>query len=101
MSAHDIARPVGGRMLDPLMKVLLTLFGISSLFMAYRFYADRELGTTVFTDLASPAAPRHGAYGLMIVEPRGSTWTDSQTGVPLSASRTSTRAIISPPLRPR
>jgi Ni/Fe-hydrogenase subunit HybB-like protein len=39
MSAHEIARPVGGRMLDPLMKVLLTLFGVSSLFMAYRFYA--------------------------------------------------------------
>jgi Ni/Fe-hydrogenase subunit HybB-like protein len=39
MSAHEIARPVGGKMLDPLMKVLLALFGISALFMAYRFYA--------------------------------------------------------------
>src|SRR3972149_1600958 len=39
MSAHETARPVGGRILDPLMKVLLALFGLSALFMAYRFYA--------------------------------------------------------------
>jgi Ni/Fe-hydrogenase subunit HybB-like protein len=39
MSAHESARAVGGRMLDPLMKVLLALFGVSTLFMAYRFYA--------------------------------------------------------------
>jgi Ni/Fe-hydrogenase subunit HybB-like protein len=39
MSAHENAQPVGGPMLDPLMKVLLTLFGISSIVMAYRFWA--------------------------------------------------------------
>lgn len=39
MSAHEHPRAVGGRLLDPTMKVLLVLFGISSIVMAYRFYA--------------------------------------------------------------
>jgi Ni/Fe-hydrogenase subunit HybB-like protein len=39
MSAHEHARPIGGEMLDPLMKVLLGIFAISSVVMAYRFYA--------------------------------------------------------------
>jgi len=39
MSAHEHPRAIGGRYLDPTMKVLLVLFGISTLFMAYRFYA--------------------------------------------------------------
>jgi Ni/Fe-hydrogenase subunit HybB-like protein len=39
MSAHEQPRAVGGKLLDPTMKVLLVLFGISSLVMAYRFYA--------------------------------------------------------------
>jgi Ni/Fe-hydrogenase subunit HybB-like protein len=39
MSGHVEARPVGGKMLDPLMKTLLALFGISVAVMAYRFIA--------------------------------------------------------------
>lgn len=39
MSAHDNPRAIGGVLLDPLMKVLLAIFAVSSLFMAYRFYA--------------------------------------------------------------
>jgi Ni/Fe-hydrogenase subunit HybB-like protein len=39
MSAHEQARAVGGQVLDPLMKVLLAIFAVSSVFMAYRFYA--------------------------------------------------------------
>jgi Ni/Fe-hydrogenase subunit HybB-like protein len=37
MSGHVEARPVGGKMLDPLMKTLLALFGVSVAVMAYRF----------------------------------------------------------------
>jgi len=39
MSAHEKARAVGGPILDPLMKVLLVLFGMASIVMAYRFFA--------------------------------------------------------------
>ena len=39
MSAHGHARAVGGEVLDPLMKVLLAIFAVSAVFMAYRFYA--------------------------------------------------------------
>jgi Ni/Fe-hydrogenase subunit HybB-like protein len=39
MSGHVEARPVGGKMLDPLMKTLLALFGVSVAVMAYRFIA--------------------------------------------------------------
>ena len=39
MSAHEHPRAVGGKLLDPTMKVLLVLFGISTIVMAYRFYA--------------------------------------------------------------
>lgn len=39
MSAHDTPRAIGGQVLDPLMKVLLAIFAVSSVFMAYRFYA--------------------------------------------------------------
>jgi Ni/Fe-hydrogenase subunit HybB-like protein len=39
MSAHEHARPIGGEVLDPLMKVLLGIFAVSAVFMAYRFYA--------------------------------------------------------------
>ncbi|MEU8235664.1 hypothetical protein AB0C12_39265 [Actinoplanes sp. NPDC048967] len=61
------------------------------------FFADRELGTTVFQNLGSTASLRHGAYGLLIVEPRGATWSDSRTGVPLGPRRTATQAIIRTP----
>jgi Ni/Fe-hydrogenase subunit HybB-like protein len=39
MSARDLPRPIGGKLLDPLTKVLLSLFGVATLVMAYRFFA--------------------------------------------------------------
>jgi hypothetical protein len=63
----------------------------------YTFYADAEVGTTIFQNLGSPASVRHGAYGLLIVEPQGSTWFDSATGAPLSGTLTSTQAVIDVP----
>src|SRR5512138_3758011 len=39
MSAHERPRAIGGKLLDPTMKVLLVLFAISAVVMAYRFYA--------------------------------------------------------------
>src|SRR5690606_30858740 len=66
----------------------------------YLFYADKEVGTTIFTNLASPASMRHGAYGMLIVEPQGSIWLDSFTGLPLTSFNTATQAAIFPPGRP-
>jgi hypothetical protein len=66
----------------------------------YTFYADKEVGTTIFTNLASPASMRHGAYGMIVVEPAGSTWFDSVTGAPLGQLNTSTEAVIVPPNEP-
>jgi Ni/Fe-hydrogenase subunit HybB-like protein len=37
MSAHEHPKPIGGKLLDPLMKTLLGLFGISVAVMVYRF----------------------------------------------------------------
>src|SRR5512144_2505322 len=39
MSAHEHPRAIGGKLLDTPMKVLLLLFGVSTLVMAYRFFA--------------------------------------------------------------
>jgi Ni/Fe-hydrogenase subunit HybB-like protein len=39
MSAHEHPVAVGGKLLDPLMKVLLALFAVAAVVMAYRFYA--------------------------------------------------------------
>jgi Ni/Fe-hydrogenase subunit HybB-like protein len=38
MSAHEQPRPIGGTILDPLMKTLLVLFGIAAVVMVYRFF---------------------------------------------------------------
>ncbi len=62
--------------------------------VTYRHFADSETGTSLFQNLGSTASLRHGGYGMLIVEPNGSTWSDSVTGVPLNATRTSTQAII-------
>jgi hypothetical protein len=62
--------------------------------IGYQFYADKQLGTSIFQDLGSVAALRHGAYGMLIVEPSGSTWSDSVTNAPLTSTATSTQAII-------
>jgi Ni/Fe-hydrogenase subunit HybB-like protein len=37
MSGHEHPQAIGGRLLDPFMKVLLALFGVAALVMAYRF----------------------------------------------------------------
>lgn len=65
--------------------------------LTYTFYADTELGSSLFQNLGSTASLRHGAYGMLIVEPTGSTWSDSATGAPLTATRTSTEASIRVP----
>jgi Ni/Fe-hydrogenase subunit HybB-like protein len=39
MSAHEHPQAIGGKLLDPTMKILLALFGVSSVVMAYRFFA--------------------------------------------------------------
>ncbi len=60
----------------------------------YQFAADKQLGTAVFQNLGSVASMRHGAYGLLIVEPAGSTWSNSADNAPLGPTATSTQAII-------
>jgi len=39
MTVHDHPKAIGGAILDPLMKILLALFGISAVVMLYRFFA--------------------------------------------------------------
>lgn len=51
----------------------------------YRFYADRELGTAVLLNLATPRTLPKGAYGAVIAEPAGATYTHPVLGTPLSA----------------
>jgi hypothetical protein len=41
----------------------------------YRFWADQELGTNVFLNEANESTLSHGAFGALIVEPAGSTYT--------------------------
>ncbi|MGA9275749.1 cell wall-binding repeat-containing protein, partial [Ilumatobacter sp.] len=40
----------------------------------YEFYADAELGTSLFFNLAAPDTIADGAFGAVVVEPAGSTW---------------------------
>jgi hypothetical protein len=65
--------------------------------IVYRYYADQELGTTLFQNLGSVGSLRHGAYGALIVEPEGSTYQDSFSGSTLNSSKTATQAVIRPP----
>jgi FtsP/CotA-like multicopper oxidase with cupredoxin domain len=65
--------------------------------ITYTYHADTELGTALFQNLGSVASLRHGAYGMLIVEPQGATWSDSQTNAPLGPTATSTQAIIRVP----
>jgi hypothetical protein len=62
----------------------------------YTFFADVAVGTTLFQNLGSPASLRHGAWGMLIVEPAGSRWFDSHTGAELGSTATSTEAVIDP-----
>jgi hypothetical protein len=66
----------------------------------FTYYVDKEVGTTIFQNLGSPASLRHGAYGLLVVEPAGSTWFDSVTGEQLGISKTASQAVIVPPNQP-
>ena len=65
--------------------------------ITYTFHADKQLGTSLFQNLGSTASLRHGAYGMFIVEPAGSTWSRSSDGAPLGPATTSTQAIIRVP----
>jgi hypothetical protein len=46
----------------------------------YSYYVDRELGTNLILDLGNESLLRGGAYGALIAEPAGSTWSDPVTG---------------------
>jgi manganese oxidase len=55
----------------------------------YRFKVDRE-AICYFSDLGDPlskkeSSNRSGLWGALIVEPRGSTWTDPVTGGPINS----------------
>jgi hypothetical protein len=63
----------------------------------YQYFANQQLGTAIFRNFGSEAAQRHGAYGLLIVEPQGSNYFDSRTGAALTATSTSAQAIIRAP----
>ncbi|HEX5496630.1 MAG TPA: hypothetical protein VFX70_18875 [Mycobacteriales bacterium] len=60
----------------------------------YTFYADRDLGTSIFQNLGSEESLLHGAYGLFVTEPKGSIWLDNETGAFLGPNATSTAAAI-------
>lgn len=42
----------------------------------YKFYVDQELGTTMFLDFANESKQEDGAFGAIIAEPAGSTYTN-------------------------
>jgi hypothetical protein len=69
--------------------------------ITYRYHADQELGTSLFQNLGSLGSLRHGAYGMLIVEPEDATWSDSFTNAPLGPTRTATQAIIRVPGGPK
>ena len=52
----------------------------------YRFYADRELGTTFGMDFTDLERGKDGAYFGVVVEPAGSSWTDPRTGRPATGT---------------
>ena len=65
--------------------------------ITYNYYIDGLAGTMLFQNLGSIASLRHGAYGMLIVEPFESTWSDSFTNAPLNSTRTATQAVIRAP----
>jgi hypothetical protein len=46
----------------------------------YSYYVDRELGTNLILNMGNESSWRAGAYGALIAEPAGSTWSDPVTG---------------------
>lgn len=65
--------------------------------ITYTYYADQELNTNIFQNLGSVGSLRHGAYGMLIVEPQGSVYQDSFDGSSLNSTNTATQAVIRPP----
>ncbi len=51
----------------------------------YRFYADRELGSSFFLNLANVYSLGDGAFGGIVVEPADSVHLDPYTGAPLTS----------------
>jgi FtsP/CotA-like multicopper oxidase with cupredoxin domain len=51
----------------------------------YVFWADRELGTAIFLNWGAESSVIHGAYGALIVEPSGSTYTAVKDNSTLSS----------------
>ncbi|MDQ3915653.1 MAG: hypothetical protein M3323_10050 [Actinomycetota bacterium] len=51
----------------------------------YVAYADKEVGTTIFLNWGDQSSQLHGAYGALVVEPAGSTYTDPTTGNALTS----------------
>jgi FtsP/CotA-like multicopper oxidase with cupredoxin domain len=69
--------------------------------ITYTYYADQELGTTLFQNLGSLGSLRHGATGMLIVEPANATWADSFTNAPLGPTKTAVQAAIRIPNGPK
>ena len=51
----------------------------------YSFWADRELGSALFLNWGAESSIVHGAYGELIVEPAGSTYTSVKDNSALSS----------------
>jgi hypothetical protein len=49
----------------------------------YSYYVDKELGTNLVLNMGNESSWRGGAYGALIAEPQGSTWSDPVTGASL------------------
>ena len=66
--------------------------------LVQRFYADSELRTVFFHDhLFANAHQQHGLFGVVIIEPAGSTYHDPRTGKPIKSG---TQAVIQAPGMP-
>jgi manganese oxidase len=50
----------------------------------YTYYVDKELGTNLILNMGNESSWRAGAYGALIAEPAGSTWTDPVTGASMA-----------------
>lgn len=49
----------------------------------YRFYADQDVGVTLFYNLANPTTAARGAFGAIVVEPAGSIYRNPLDGTPV------------------
>ncbi len=51
----------------------------------YRYFADKELGTLPFLNLADISSVQHGGYGALVIEPAGATWSHPATGATINS----------------